>query len=137
MVGREGAEGGAENGVVAGGVDDELVGERSSLAVDKVEAQAQTLGTANPVALHQPDLFGPAGQAVEGIEKLARIVGDLEKPLGRNSRFSTSARTPAAALDDLLIGGTVRSTGSQLTKAVRRSTRPAAMKSTNIACSCR
>ncbi len=81
MIGRDRHELGAEQGVVAGGEDLELVlAVRRGLRVER-EAYVQALGAADPVLLHQPHLLRPARQRIERVKQLLRIAGDLEHPL--------------------------------------------------------
>ena len=65
----------------------------------------QALGTADPVALHQPHLVGPAMlQRVEAGEQLLGGVGNAEEPLRQLAALDQRARAPAAPVDHLLIG---------------------------------
>ena len=70
----------------------------------KHEAQQQSFRSADPVLLHQPDFVGPAVERIERLQKIFRIVADLEKPLRQLALLDVGARAPAAAVDHLLIG---------------------------------
>ncbi len=71
--------------------------------VDRKSHQ-QSLGAADPVALHQPHFFRPTLQTVQRIEQLFGVIGDLEEPLREFTLLDDRAGTPAAAVHDLLIG---------------------------------
>ncbi len=75
----------------------------------EAEAESQPFGAADPVALHQAHLLGPVVQRVERGQKVGRVVGDLQEPLGQLALFHGGARAPAAPVDHLLVGqhGTV------------------------------
>ncbi len=68
------------------------------------EAHQQALGAADPVALHQPHLVGPAIQRIERVQQLLRVLGDLEDPLVHLALLDDGAGAPAAAVDHLLVG---------------------------------
>ena len=68
------------------------------------EANQQTLAASDPVALHQPHLVGPAVQRIERVQQFLRVLRDLEDPLIHLALFDDGARTPAAAVDHLLVG---------------------------------
>ncbi len=71
---------------------------------DKVEAELQPFGFADPVFLHQPDLFRPLVERLEALQKIIGKVGDLQEPLVELLLFHERARAPAAAIDHLFIG---------------------------------
>ena len=99
VVGRNGQEGGAEQGVGAGGEDLELVRPAGDLP-----GQPGALGPADPVLLHDADALGPAVQRLQGRQQVVGKGGDLEEPLAQQALFHQRARAPAAAVDDLLVG---------------------------------
>ena len=68
------------------------------------EADQQAFGAADPVALHQPHLVGPAIQRIERVQQLLRIFRDLEHPLVHLALLDHGAGAPAAAVDHLLVG---------------------------------
>ncbi|GCC48221.1 hypothetical protein chiPu_0032349, partial [Chiloscyllium punctatum] len=68
------------------------------------EADQEALGAADPVALHQPHLVGPAVETIQRVQQLLRVLRDLEDPLAHFPLFDNGARTPAAAVDHLLVG---------------------------------
>ena len=99
VIGGDGQEGGAEERVGPGGEDLELL-----LAADQIEAHPGTDRAADPVALHQPDLLGPALQPVEGGQQLVGIGRGAEEPLRQLAPLDQGPRAPAAAVDHLLVG---------------------------------
>ncbi len=100
VFGGDGDEGDAHDSVGAGGEHPELfvgvVGER--------EGEAHAGALADPVLLHQAYLFRPARQVVEFGQQLIGIGGDLHVVHGDLALFNERAGTPAAAVDDLLVG---------------------------------
>ena len=68
------------------------------------EAHQHALGPADPVALHQAHLVGPAVEPVEPGEQFVGIVADLEEPLRQFALFDDGAGAPAAPVDHLLVG---------------------------------
>ncbi len=67
------------------------------------KADQHALGAADPVALHQPHLVGPAVERIERVQQLLRIFGDLEHPLLHLALFDRRAGAPAAAVDHLFV----------------------------------
>ena len=68
------------------------------------EAHQQAFGAADPVALHQAHLVGPAVERIERVQQLLRVFRDLEDPLVHLALLDDGAGTPAAAVDHLLVG---------------------------------
>ena len=68
------------------------------------EADQQAFGAADPVALHQPHLVGPAVQRIERVQQFLRVLRDLEDPLVHLALLDDGAGAPAAAVDHLLVG---------------------------------
>ncbi len=99
MIGRDRHEARAEQRVGAGREDLEPV-----VPADDRKPDPGALGAADPLLLHQPDLVRPALQAVQGVEQVLAVVGDLEEPLGELAALDQGARAPAAAVDHLLVG---------------------------------
>ncbi len=100
MLGREDHERNAEDRIGAGGEEAHLV---AGMRGDR-EGDFGALGTADPVALHQLDGLGPI-DAVEIGEKAIGVVGDFEEPLLEVFFADRGIGvTPAAAVDDLLVG---------------------------------
>ena len=67
--------------------------------------KAHAFALANPVFLHQLDALGPAGQAgLHMVQKLLRVVGNLEVIARNLALFHQRAGTPAAPVNHLLIG---------------------------------
>ena len=94
---------GAHQGVRAGGEHFECA--RFTNGVDVVrELHFHAAGLANPVALHGFDLFRPASQFVEAFEQLVCVGRDLEVVHRDFAFFDHRTRTPAAAVDHLLVG---------------------------------
>ena len=102
MIRRDGGKACAHERVRAGGVDLKLA--KPCRRADGVKGKLQPARLADPVGLHQPHLFGPVFQAVQGGEEFFGIVGDFEKPLGQLAPFYGGARPPAFAVDHLFIG---------------------------------
>jgi hypothetical protein len=59
---------------------------------------------ADPVLLHGPDLFRPAGQLVQVGEQFLGVGGDLHEIHRDLALFHRRAGAPAAAVDHLLVG---------------------------------
>ena len=104
MVGRERHELGAKQRVMARCEDLELdfaVRRRRGI---EGKADEQPLRSADPVALHDAHLFGPA---IESLERLQQILGklcDAEVPLRHLALLDQRARAPAAPVDHLFVG---------------------------------
>ncbi|MNQ46919.1 hypothetical protein D3C85_607460 [compost metagenome] len=93
----------AHQGVRTGGEDFQRA--RFADGIDVVrELHFHAAGLADPVALHGLDLFRPASQFVEALQQLIRVSGDLEVVHRDFALFDQRARTPATAVDDLLVG---------------------------------
>src|SRR5690606_9354623 len=103
VLGGHGDVGGAHQGVGAGRVDLELAVDADAGDV-VVEHDVGTEALADPVALHGLDLLGPAGQLVQAAQQLFGVGGDLEVVHRDFAILDQRARTPAAAVDDLLVG---------------------------------
>ncbi len=99
MVGGDGAEGGAEQGVRAGGVDLQPV-----LPPLDGERDMGAHGLADPFLLHQPHPVGPAAQVPQPVEQTVGEGGDTQEPLGQEPSFHRRARPPALAVHHLLVG---------------------------------
>ncbi len=99
MLGSEHEEGGAEEGVGAGGEDGEFDARRG-VAEDGLGA----LGAADPVALHRDHVLGPGAERVDVLEQALGVVGDAEEPLLEAPLHDGSAAALAAAVDHLLVG---------------------------------
>ena len=115
MVGRERQEAGAEQGVGPGGVDLDGIARVVGLArrgrrqevggLGDLPPEGRAAALADPVLLHQPDLVGPAAfKLLQPLDQVVGIVGDAQEPLVQLALLDHGARTPAAAVDDLLIG---------------------------------
>ncbi len=92
--------GGAENGVDAGGEDANLF-----RAAFESEIDFRAFAAADPVALHGAHFFRPAFELVQAVEQLIRVGGDAEEPLLEIALLDDGVFvTPAAAVDDLLVG---------------------------------
>jgi hypothetical protein len=100
VFGGDGDEGDAHDGVGAGGEYPQLfvgvVGER--------EGESDAGALADPVLLHQADLFRPARQVVEFAQQFFGVGGDLHVVHGDLALLDQRAGAPAAAVDDLLVG---------------------------------
>ena len=104
MVRRDRQEFRAEQRIGAGRIDLDL-GRAAALCIrNQCEADAQPLGPADPVALHQPHFFRPAVERVERGEQVRREIGDREEPLRQFALLDECAGAPAATVDHLLVG---------------------------------
>ncbi|MPN06113.1 hypothetical protein SDC9_153368 [bioreactor metagenome] len=68
------------------------------------EVDFDAFRAADPVLLHQLDLFRPARQVVECGEQLVGVGGDLHVVHGDLALFDDGAGAPALAVDDLFVG---------------------------------
>ncbi|VVN58782.1 hypothetical protein PS685_02934 [Pseudomonas fluorescens] len=93
----------AHQGIRAGGEDLECACCADGLDVVR-ELHFHAAGFANPVALHGFNLLGPARHVVEAFKQLIRVSGDLEVVHRDFAFFDYRARTPATAVDHLLVG---------------------------------
>ena len=59
---------------------------------------------ADPVALHRPRAFGPAGELIEALQQAVGIGRNAQEPLRQVAPFDEMLATPAAPIDDLLVG---------------------------------
>ena len=62
-----------------------------------------TLGATDPVGLHLLDALGPAGELLQVVEQLLRVLGNLVVPLLKVALLGLCAAAPALALSDLLV----------------------------------
>ena len=69
-----------------------------------VEFELQALRFADPVFLHQPDLFRPLVEAAQTIEQFIGELGDFQEPLAELALFDQCAAAPAAPVNHLLVG---------------------------------
>ena len=100
VLGGEGDEGCAVNGVDTGGEDFDLFVRAFDGEVDE-----GAFGAADPVALHGADLVGPAVHGVEAVEELIGILGDAKEPLGEVALLDDGVFvTPATTAYNLLVG---------------------------------
>ena len=92
-------EGDAEDCVYARSEGFEL-----QLRVRYLHFEVDALGAAYPVALHRDDALRPAGQLVEAVNELLRVVRDADEPLVEAALRDGRAASPADAVaDDLLV----------------------------------
>ena len=99
VVGGDGAETGAEQGVGAGREDLQPVG-----APGDAEADNGPLRPADPVRLHGAHRLRPAFEAGERVEQVVGEVGDAEHPLRQAAPLHLRPRPPALAVDHLFVG---------------------------------
>ena len=105
MVGGDRQEGGAEQRVRPRRVNRHFGCVASPVPLrDDFPADRQAFGTADPVLLHQPDLFRPLVERIERIKQILAEIGDAEEPLRQFALFHQGARAPAATVDHLLVG---------------------------------
>ncbi|MDT4840437.1 hypothetical protein FQZ97_742610 [compost metagenome] len=76
---------------------------RGSLSVQR-ETNLQAFRLADPVALHQTNLFRPLVERIETGQQFFTEIGDLEEPLCQFTLFDQRTRTPATTVHHLLIG---------------------------------
>ena len=106
VLGSQDKEGDTEERVGSRGEDGDLTlvaldGLAILVAQGKVDLGA--LGTTDPVGLHLLDALGPAGELLQVIEQLLRVLGNLEVPLLQVALLGLGAAAPALALGDLLV----------------------------------
>ena len=100
MLGRDGDEGHAHEGVGARGED----AQQTVFAVERVrEAEVHTHALADPVLLHRLDLRWPL-EAVEAGKQFLGVLGDAQVVAGDLALLDHRAGAPAAAVDHLLVG---------------------------------
>ena len=120
-------EGDAHDGVGAGGEDVQLA-VLDQLAVgagDVREGEAQALGLADPVFLHQAHALGPAGRSFcTAPAQFVGVVGDAQVGSRDLALFNGRAGTQPRPSMTCSLASTVWSTGSQLTIWVLRWPRP-------------
>ena len=107
VLGSQDKEGDTEERVGSRGEDGDLTlvaldGLAILVAQGKVDLGA--LGTTDPVGLHLLDALGPAGELLQVIEQLLRVLGNLEVPLLQVALLGLGAAAPALALGDLFVG---------------------------------
>ena len=98
VIGGDGGETGAEQRVGPGGENVEAT------AALYRKGEAQPGGAADPVFLHQFDLVRPLIERLEPVDQIVGEIGDLQEPLVQLAAFDQRARSPAAAVDHLLVG---------------------------------
>ena len=107
VLGSQDKEGDTEERVGSRGEDGDLTlvaldGLAILVAQGKVDFGA--LGTTDPVGLHLLDALGPAGELLQVVEQLLRVLGNLEVPLLQVALLGLGAAAPALTLGDLLVG---------------------------------
>ena len=107
VLGSQDKEGDAKKGIGSRGEDGDLAlvaldGLAILVAQGKVDLGA--LGATDPVGLHLLDALGPAGELLQVVEQLLRVLGDFEVPLLKVALLGLGAAAPALALSDLLVG---------------------------------
>ena len=98
MLGGEHEEGGAEEGVRAGGEDREV-----EVEVLAAEDHLGALRAADPVALHRDHVLGPGLEQLEVVEQPLRVLGDPEEPLLELPQLDERAAALAVPVDHLLV----------------------------------
>ena len=107
VLGSQDKEGDAKKGIGTRGEDGDLAlialdGLAILVAQGKVDLGA--LGATDPVSLHLLDALGPAGELLQIVEQLLRVLGDLVVPLLKVALLGLGAAAPALTLGDLLVG---------------------------------
>ena len=102
VIGGERAERGAKEGVGPGGVD----GQRAVIIGHAGERKThqRAVRFADPVALHDAHLLGPALEPLETLQQGFSKIRDPEKPLGQFALLDRGAGTPALAVNYLFVG---------------------------------
>ena len=102
MLGGHGDVGGTQQGVGAGGEHPKDAG----IALRELvgEADSHAVAFADPVFLHQLDLFRPAGQLVEFGQQLLGVLRDRHVIHGNLALFHHRAGPPATPVDHLFVG---------------------------------
>ncbi len=101
MLGGDGAEGHAHQGVDSRGEYPELVRHAVKLVG---EGEAHAVGLADPVGLHRLDPLGPARQRLERGQQFVGVLRDRQVVHRHLALFHQGAGAPAAAVDHLLVG---------------------------------
>jgi len=108
MLGRDGAEGHAHDGVGARGehMHPAAAHELPVGAADVVgEGEAHAFAPADPVLLHQLHALGPAGQMVlHVVEQFGGVLRDVQVVARDLALLDRRTRAPAAPVDHLLVG---------------------------------
>ena len=99
MFGGQGNEGGAVNGVLAGGEHGEV-----ALPVYEREADLGADGFADPVALHGEHLVRPTPELVASRQQVLGVLRDAEEPLGQLPHDHLVLAAPTATVHHLLVG---------------------------------
>ena len=107
VLGSQDKEGDTEERVGTRGEDGDLTlvaldGLAILVAQGKVDLGA--LGATDPVGLHLLDALGPAGELLQVVEQLLRVLGNLVVPLLKVALLGLGAAAPALALGNLLVG---------------------------------
>ena len=106
VLGSQDKEGDAKKGVGTRGKDGDLAlialdGLAILVAQGKVDLGA--LGATDPVGLHLLNALGPAGELLQVVEQLLRVLGNLVVPLLKVALLRLGAAAPALALGNLLV----------------------------------
>jgi hypothetical protein len=119
VLGRQRHERRAEQRVGPGGEDLQLAVIRTR-GVGELPEDARPAALADPVRLHQAHLLGPAVERIQALSSSSAKCVILRFHWVSLRLLDRCARAPALALDHLLVGQHVLSTGSQLTQASLR-----------------
>ena len=107
VLGSKDKEGHAKERIGAGGEDGDLALvalDRLAILVAQGKVDLGALGAADPVGLHLLNALGPAGELLQVVEQLLRVLGNLEVPLLQVALLGLGATAPALALGHLLVG---------------------------------
>ena len=102
MLRRQGDEGHAEQRIGPGGVNLDPVD--PGFRGDQRKVQLRAGAVADPVLLHRAHAFRPPVHPIQRRKQVGGVFGDAEEPLRQQLLFHQRARTPAAAVDHLLVG---------------------------------
>ena len=107
VLGSQDKEGNAKKGIGTRGKDGDLALvalDRLAILVAQGKVDLGALGATDPVGLHLLDALGPAGELLQVVEQLLRVLGNLVVPLLKVALLGLGAAAPALALGDLLVG---------------------------------
>ena len=118
VLGSQDKEGDTEERVGSRGEDGDLTLvalDGLAILVTQGKVDLGALGTTDPVGLHLLDALGPAGELLQVIEQLLRVLGNLEVPLLQVALLGLGAAAPALASVTCSLARTVLQVGHQLT----------------------
>ena len=100
MIGGDRQERRTEQGIGTGRVNSDFA---RLAAGGHFPSHGHAFRAADPVLLHQPDLFRPLVELIKRVKQVLAEIGDLEEPLSQFALFDQRTRAPAPTVDDLLV----------------------------------